>query len=117
MASQVRGKTAVVLVATAEQLDEAALAAFSLERLVATTGALVTDNTPDARAAAKQLLRLIQRSFSATAAQSTTSETAAAAPAQLQDPAESPQQPTPWESFLRGQTSASAAAALLKICS
>lgn len=121
---QVRGKTAVVLVAAAEQLDEAALTAFGLERLVASAGALVTDNTPDARAAAKQLLPLIHRSFSATASGDAgdssgtggEGETRGAAAPQQEGSAESPRQPTPWESFVRSHTSASAAIAFLKIC-
>lgn len=117
--------------ASATQLDSNALSEFGLERLLAAAGALVTDNTPDARTAAKQLLPIIRTSFTATAGISDesvsvddakvatqkglSSKVADADPPQHVDAAESQNEPTAWESFVHENSSASAALALLKI--
>ena len=118
--------------ASAMRLDLAALSDFGLERLLAAAGALVTDNTPAARIAAKQLLPLVRTSFVASAGISdesgsvdvadevvqqgdATCRVRGAVLSRLVDAEGRPKERTAWETFVYENTSASAAIALLKI--
>ena len=88
--------------------------------LMGASGALISDNTPDARTAAKQLVQLLRSGYA---------HVALAPPLRLGKEnsgdcsgtivaadASPPKSRTPWESFVYASTSASAAAAVLRVC-
>lgn len=136
MVPQVRGKVALVMVASVEPMDAAALSAFGLPRLAKASGYLLTDNTPDARTAARQLLQAIQRAFDATECSTTADAQAAGnskegttqdiqgtdtlegdvASLAIADPDDEPVELTPWENFLCDNVGNSTASAIFKVC-
>lgn len=64
---KVRAQVAIVLTATAEQMTAEELAQYGNDKLLKVGGQLVTDNTPDARTAARELLTLLRKSHEAAA--------------------------------------------------
>ncbi len=62
-AAKVRGRAALVLAAGVARLDAAALAAYGTAGLVKAAGMLVSDNTPEAREAARQMLPRLHDAF------------------------------------------------------
>lgn len=63
---KVRGKVALVLVASVQRLPDDQLAGVcDVSALLKAAGALVTDNTPDARSAAKALLAKLHVAYAA----------------------------------------------------
>ena len=60
---KVRGATAVVLLASAEQLQAEDWEVLGTEQLLKIAGKLVSDNTPDARNAAKKLIVLLKTAY------------------------------------------------------
>ena len=59
---KVRAQVAIVLTAVAQQMTSEDLAQYGNDRLLKVSGALVTDNTPEARTAARELLTLLRKS-------------------------------------------------------
>lgn len=60
---KVRGKAAVYLVVTVEQMNVAEMVEYKLDRLLGTGGALLKDNTQDSRESAKKLASLVRGAF------------------------------------------------------
>lgn len=58
---QVRGQVAKVIRLAAAQLSSNNLASFGVDRLLKTTGTFISDNTPEARDAARQMVPLLHR--------------------------------------------------------
>ncbi len=58
-----RGAAAVVLLATAERLQAEDWESLGTEQLLKVSGKLVSDNTPDARNAAKKLILLLKTTY------------------------------------------------------
>ena len=58
-----RGATAVVLLTCAERLQAEDWEALGIEQLLKIAGKLVSDNTPDARNAAKKLIVLLKVAY------------------------------------------------------
>lgn len=81
-----------------------------LATLLRAAGRLLTDNTPEAREAAKKLLALVHTSFTV-APPATDAQPAAA---ESGGPGEEGPQPTPWEAFCRAVLPGSTAIAVLK---
>ncbi|KAK9827931.1 hypothetical protein WJX74_009933 [Apatococcus lobatus] len=58
---KVRGQVAKVIRLAAAQLSSNNLASFGVDRLLKTTGTFISDNTPEARDAARQMVPLLHR--------------------------------------------------------
>ena len=71
---KVRAQVAIVLAAAAEQLAPEDLAQYGNDRLLRIGGDLITDNTPDARTAARELLALLRKSHAVNASSNNTSD-------------------------------------------
>ena len=71
---KVRAQVAIVLAASAEQMPPEDLAQYGNEKLLKVSGQLVTDNTQDARTAARELLSLLRKSHETAVTSPSTSE-------------------------------------------
>ncbi|KAL3135085.1 hypothetical protein ABBQ32_008030 [Trebouxia sp. C0010 RCD-2024] len=71
---KVRAQVAVVLAAAAQQMAPEDLAQYGNDRLLKVGGDLVTDNTPDARTAARELLAMLRKSHETVASSCSTSD-------------------------------------------
>ena len=116
--TQVRGKAGMVLVESTQRLLPTQLA-DAAPALMGASGALISDNTPDARTAAKQLVLLLRSSYGQSAplqavrlGKENSGDHNAALLSAEGSPAKSR---TPWESFVYASTTASAATAVLRV--
>lgn len=137
---KVRAQVAIVLTSAAQQMSPEALAKYGSDTLLKVSGNLVTDNTPDARNAARELLALLRTSYDiAPSSDPCTSECEkenSPAPVQATDklPGKTAvlgqhsaekanasheqaacEPPHSWEAFCKGNLAPSAAAAVLKV--
>ncbi len=136
---KVRAQVAIVLTATAEQMSTEDLAQYGNDKLLKAGGELVTDNTPDARTAARGLLMLLRKSHEAAASTASTSDGEKEnSPAEVQESSnvsrnahhaltnkQTAKASKPagdargavatWESYCRSTLAPSAAAAVLKV--
>ncbi|DBA78653.1 TPA: hypothetical protein ACH3X1_008572 [Trebouxia sp. C0004] len=137
---KVRAQVAVVLTAAAEQMTPEDLVQYGNDKLLKVGGALVTDNTPDARTAARGLLTLLRKSHDTAASTASTSDGEKEnSPAVVRDssnisrntgraltskPAVKDSRPAcddpesnvdAWESYCRSMLAPSVAAAVLKV--
>ena len=136
---KVRAQVAIVLAAAAEQMSPEDLAHYDNDRLLKVGGDLVTDNTPDARTAARELLTLLRKSHDAVASSPSTSDgekenspatvqesnsanrkvdgVLATRPVAKDEPVctKSSSSGESWESYCRSTLAPSAAAAVLKV--
>lgn len=137
---KVRAQVAMVLTAAAEQMTPEDLMQYGNDKLLKVGGALVTDNTPDARTAARGLLTLLRKSHDTAASTASTSDGEKEnSPAVVRDssnisrntdhaltskPAVKDSRPAcddpksnvdPWESYCRSMLAPSVAAAVLKV--
>lgn len=60
---KVRGKAAVTFAAAATRMTTSDIKEYGLEKILKTASALISDNTPDAREAARKLLPLVKETF------------------------------------------------------
>ena len=135
---KVRAQVATVLAAAAQQMTSEDLAQYGNDQLLKVSGDLVTDNTPDARTAARELLAMLRKSHETTAGSSSMSDGEKEnSPAILQEPnsanckvdgaltaqplrkdvsvcRESSSGGETWESYCKSLLAPSAAAAVLK---
>ena len=108
-----------MLVLSAQRLSPGQLA-DAAPALMAACGDLISDNTPDARTAAKQLVLLLRSAYGAAAPSpplrpgKENSGDYNSAVLLAEDPAAKPR--TPWENFVYASTSASAGTAVLRVC-
>lgn len=80
-----RGKVAISLAATAARMSGEQWAGYDAAPLLQAAGKLVSDNTPEARDAAKKLISLLRSAFDASAADApAAAATAAAADAETE---------------------------------
>lgn len=105
---KVRGKAGGALAASAARLPPAAL---DLPRLLPVAGKLVTDNTPDARDAAKRLAGQLK---GALADPAVAGRLGVAAPEPAGEGEEAPRRVTLWEHYCQVTLPGSAALAVLK---
>jgi len=109
----------MVLVESAQRLSPTQLA-DTAPALMGASGALISDNTPDARTAAKQLVLLLRSSYGQSAPvqalrlgkensgdHNTAQLLAEGSPAKSR---------SPWESLVYASTTATAATAVLRVC-
>ena len=117
--AQVRGKAGLVLLRSAQHLSPGELDGAA-PALMGASGALISDNTPDARTAAKQLVQLLRSSYPHSAPAPPLrlgkENSGGCSGALIAADGNPPKQRTPWESFVYASTSASAAAAVLRAC-
>ena len=135
---KVRAQVATVLAAAAQQMAPEDLAQYGNDQLLRVAGDLVTDNTPDARTAAREILAMLHKSHEIAASSSSTSDGEKEnSPATVQEGnssnckvdgafaarptgksasvcRESSSGAETWESFCRSLLTPSAAAAVLK---
>ena len=109
----------MVLVESVQRLSPDQLA-DAAPALMGASGTLISDNTPDARTAAKQLVLLLRSSYGQSApvpavrlGKENSGDHNGALLAAEGSPGKSR---TPWESFVYASTSATAATAVLRIC-
>lgn len=142
---KVRAQVATVLAAAAHQMAPEDLAQYGSEQLLKVGGDLVTDNTPDARTAARELLAMLRKSHEIVASSPSTSDRGKEdspekenSPATVQEPnsanckvdgalaarqvgkdasayREGSSGGESWESYCRSTLAPSAAAAVLKV--
>ena len=135
---KVRAQVAIVLAAAAQQMSPEGLAQYGSDKLLKVGGSLVTDNTPEARNAARDLLALLRTSY--TVAPPTASSTSDCekenSPASMQGSEKQSgkttlgvsaatenavreqdvnEEPISWEAFCKGNLAPAAAAAVLKV--
>lgn len=103
---KVRGRAAGAAEAAAARLDAAALAAIGLPELLRPAARLLTDNTPEAREAAKRLVPQLKAAFE---------DQGLAAPAAAAE-GEEALAPGTWEAYCQATLGGSAALAVLKAC-
>lgn len=138
---KVRAQVATVLTAAAQQMIPEDLASYGSDKLLKVSGTLVTDNTPEARNAARELLTMLRTSHDVSgplsSAPSATDVGKENAPAPMESSGkqiaktsvlgqaaeqaeqasceqDTTEQPGSWEAFCRGNLAPSAAAAVLK---
>ena len=109
----------MVLVESAQRLSPSQLA-DAAPALMGASGALISDNTPDARTAAKQLVLLLRSNYgqpapvpSARLGKENSGDHHSALLSSEGSPAKSR---TAWESFVYASTTATAATAVLRVC-
>ncbi|GAB4822816.1 hypothetical protein N2152v2_009862 [Parachlorella kessleri] len=110
---KLRGKAGGAATLTVARMQPAEMAGFGMLRLLQMAGKLITDNTPDAREAAKRLVGLLSAAFQDPAVQQQL-DVQVPEP----EPAEgeaAPAKPSKWEYFCRQNLNASAATAVLKV--
>lgn len=137
---KVRAQVAIVLTAAAQQMSPEDLAKYGSDKLLKVSGSLVTDNTPGARNAARELLALLRTSYDVAAApvpstsecekenspapiQATEKQTGKVAVLGQQSAEHENtsceqavcEQPNSWEAFCKGNLAPFAAAAVLKV--
>ncbi len=116
---QVRGKAGLVLVESAQRLSPSQLT-NAAPALMGASGALISDNTPDARTAAKQLVLLLRSSYGQSAPVQAVrlgkENSGDHNGALLSAEGSPPKSRTPWESFVYASTTATAATAVLRVC-
>ena len=135
---KVRAQVATVLATAAQQMAPEDLAQYGNDRLLKIGGDLVTDNTPDARTAARELLAMLRKCHEITSSCSTSDGEKENSPAIVQGPnstncrvdgalaarhmskdvsvhRESSSSGETWESYCRSMLTPSAAAAVLKV--
>ena len=136
---KVRAQVAIVLTAAAQQMSPEDLAHYGSDKLLKISGSLVTDNTPDARNAARELLGLLRISYDVAPhlGPSTSDCEKENSPGPMQctdkqpskttvlgesaeqrktnDESAACEQPGSWEAFCKGNLAPSAAAAVLKV--
>uniref|UniRef100_A0A1D2AET2 TOG domain-containing protein n=1 Tax=Auxenochlorella protothecoides TaxID=3075 RepID=A0A1D2AET2_AUXPR len=102
---KVRGRTAIVLSLAQARVQDNTLRGIPVPSLLAASGRLLTDNTPEAREAAKKLLAHVRAAFE---------QTEAAGVAVPKAAEEGAPAPTPWEAYCRAQLPGSTALAVLR---
>ena len=139
---KVRAQVAIVLTSAAQQMSPEDLATYGSDKLLKVSGTLVTDNTPEARNAARELLAMLRTSHDVSGSLSSAPSTtdcgkenspvpvqsaekqtgrasvlgqSAAQPDQATCEQDTAEQPGSWEAFCRGNLAPSAAAAVLKV--
>ncbi|PSC76790.1 DNA-directed RNA polymerase I subunit 2 isoform X1 [Micractinium conductrix] len=121
---KVRGKAGGALAQAVSRMAPAELAAFGLPRLLQAAGKLVTDNTPDARGAAKGMIEQLRAAAADPAVEASLpaeapapAAVAAAAGGDAAEDAAPAAPPTRWEALCQAHLTAFAALAVLKAAS
>lgn len=114
---RVRGKAGAALADSVARMRPADVLAFGHAALLKVAGKLVTDNTPDARDAAKRLIGLLRAAFAEPDVEAALAVEAPAPPPQAEPEGEGDELPAPpskWEAYCQATLSGSAALAVLK---
>ncbi|GMH40929.1 hypothetical protein BSKO_08833 [Bryopsis sp. KO-2023] len=113
---KVRGKAAVYLTVSTEEMDGDSVQEFKLERLLGIAGGLIKDNTPDARDSAKKLVNLIHSVFCVGADTKEHDENGNVGEVNTGEEGDEGDVPkkTPWEEFCYTNLDALTAAAIVK---
>jgi hypothetical protein len=111
---RVRGKAGTALADAVARMRPADVLAFGHAALLKVAGKMVTDNTPDARDAAKRLIGLLRAAFAEPEVAAAVAVEAPAAAVPQAEGEEPPQPPSKWEAYCQANLSGSAALAVLK---